>query len=634
MTNRMKRSSAAVALCVALASTAVSFTTPSVATAQDPHVDSDGDGLLDEWEINGYPSQVYNEKTGEVETHLVPIHKWGADPNHKDVFLQLNWMRPKWTASGLKCDSEAYSGSANSVARFLQCSDSDLNRFEPSRRTLRQLEQIFAENDITLHIDAGDYISPSLTNYDDARGGERVPYEYLYLDRQSLLNNFGIDDAEAIVENGLLDGATAESMAKKRTINDMRDALLKERRGVFRVGLIGDTMYRVRDTSGKWVGSRSSGVANVGLSGFYVAKHDEINDETLVRNTILHELGHTLGLYHTGATDPEPILNFFREQYSEQEAQDRTNKLPGYCSVMNYRYQGTRFDYSQAAGTPSSTVGEVQDACDPADNHFQIPSDWSALKLGAKDFGVDPTKLVSVTGEVPDEPTAEEVKRLSAPFRNGDAGFRLNRSVFNGIAVHRTDNKIVGEIENLGTQEQEFTIVATYEGGKSEVTQTVNTKKTVEIPITDAAALKGPAADVQIQIFNAKGEETFDSTYKVPVLDLTRDQFDAALEQLRADESISDDVKKLAAQRFTPEAQPMPASQPTMLRAKPAATVKAELKPAEPTAPASKPVASKPSQPSGSSSISDLAGAIIGAILALTGIGSAVAGWWFSQINR
>lgn len=633
MTNRMKRSSAAIALCVTLASTAASFATPSVATAQDANVDSDGDGLLDEWETNGYPSQVFNEKTGEVETHLVPIHKWGADPHHKDLFLQLNWMKPKWTANGLKCDSEAYAGGAEGVARFLQCSDSDLNRFEPSRRTLRQLEQIFAENDITLHIDAGDYISPSLTNYDDARGGEKVPYEYLYLDHQALIKTFGTDDAEVIVRNGWLDEETAQAMAKKHTINEMRDELLRERRGVFRVGLIGDTMYRARNAAGEWVDSRSTGVANMGLSGLYVSKHDGINDEALVRNTILHELGHTLGLYHTGATDPEPILNFFREQYPEQVAQDRTNKLPGYCSVMNYRYQGTRFDYSQDDGMPSSTVGEITDGCNPADNAFKIPSDWSSLTIGAKDFGVDPTKLVSVTGEVPDEPTAEEVKRLSAPSRNGDAGFRLKRSVFNGIAVHRTDNKIVGEIENLGTQEQEFTIVATYEGGKPEVSRTVATTEEIEIPIEDAAALKGPAADVQIQIFNAKGEETFDSTYKIPVLDLTRDQFDAALEQLRADASISDDVKELATKRFTPETQPSPASQPETFRAKPAATVKAEAKPAAPSSAAATTIVAKPSQQGGSNSISDLVGAIIGGILALIGLGSAIAGWVLHQNN-
>ena len=632
MTNRMKRSSAAIAMCVALVSTAASFATPSVATAQNANVDTDGDGLLDEWEINGYASQVYNEKTKEVETHLVPIHRWGADPNRKDVFLQLNWMRPKWTASGLNCDTDSYLGSGDGVARFLQCADSDLNRFEPSRRTLRQLEQIFAENDITLHIDAGDYISPSLTNYDDVRGGEKVPYEYLYLDRQALINTFRTDDADTIVKNGWLDEETAASMAKKRTINEMRDELLKERRGVFRVGLIGDTMYRARNAAGEWVDSRSTGVANVGLSGFYVSKHDAINDETLVRNTILHELGHTLGLRHTGATDPKPILHLFRERYPEQEAQERTNTLPGYCSVMNYRYQGTRFDYSQADGMPSSAVGEVQDTCDPADNQFQIPSDWSSLKLRARDFGVDPTKLVSVTGEAPDEPTAEEVKRLSAPSRNGDAGFRLKKSVFNGIAVHRTDNKIVGEIENLGTQEQEFTIVATHQGGKSSVTQTVRTKEKVEISIEDTAALKGPAADVQIQIFNAKGEETFDSTYNIPVLDLTRDQFDAALEQLRADASISDDVKKLATTRFTPEAQPVPASQPAALRTKPAETVPAGAKPAAPNT-AAKPITSNADQQGRSASTADLVGAIIGAILALIGLGSAITGWVFHQNN-
>ena len=144
---------------------------------------------------------------------------------------------------------------------------------------------------------------------------------------------------------------------------------------------------------------------------------------------------------------------------------------------------------------------------------------------------------------------------------------------------------------------------------------------------------RGPAADVQIQIFNAKGEETFDSTYKIPVLDLTRDQFDAALEQLRADASISDDVKKLATTRFTPEAQPSPASQPETFRAKPAATVKAEAKPAAPSSAAATTTVAKPSQQGGSNSISDLAGAIIGGILALIGLGSAIAGWVFHQNN-
>ena len=157
--------------------------------------------------------------------------------------------------------------------------------------------------------------------------------------------------------------------------------------------------------------------------------------------------------------------------------------------------------------------------------------------------------------------------------------------------------------------------------------------ETVEIPIEDAAALKGPAADVQIQIFNAKGEETFDSTYKIPVLDLTRDQFDAALEQLRADASISDDVKELATKRFTPETQPSPTNQPETFRAKPAATVKAEAKPAAPSSAAATTTVAKPSQQGGSNSISDLVGATIGGILALIGFGSAIAGWVFHQNN-
>ncbi len=233
----------------------------------------------------------------------------------------------------------------------------------------------------------------------------------------------------------------------------------------------------------------------------------------------------------------------------------------------------------------------------------------------------------------PQEPTIEELKKTSATANNGEAGFRLSQSVYNGIISHRKDNKLVGEIENLGVEDQEFTIVATYPGGKSEVSRTVTTTEEIEIPIKDTAALKGPTTEVQIQIFNRKGEATFDSTYKIPVLDLTCDQFDAALEQLRADASISEDVKKLATTRFTREPQPSPASQPETFRAKPTATVKAEAKPAAPSSAAATRTVSKPSQQGGSNTISDLVGAIIGGILALIGLGSAIAGWVFHQNN-
>jgi hypothetical protein len=47
--------------------------------------DTDGDGLLDSWETSGYD----HDGDGTVD---VPIHKRGANPKHKDIFIAYAWM--------------------------------------------------------------------------------------------------------------------------------------------------------------------------------------------------------------------------------------------------------------------------------------------------------------------------------------------------------------------------------------------------------------------------------------------------------------------------------------------------------------------------------------------------------------
>jgi len=47
--------------------------------------DSDGDGLLDDWEINGLDAN----RDGKID---VPLNKYGATPDHKDLFVELDWM--------------------------------------------------------------------------------------------------------------------------------------------------------------------------------------------------------------------------------------------------------------------------------------------------------------------------------------------------------------------------------------------------------------------------------------------------------------------------------------------------------------------------------------------------------------
>lgn len=50
------------------------------------NLDSDGDGLLDDWEINGYPVPDGNGR-------LISLASMGCNPHRKDVLVQVDWMR-------------------------------------------------------------------------------------------------------------------------------------------------------------------------------------------------------------------------------------------------------------------------------------------------------------------------------------------------------------------------------------------------------------------------------------------------------------------------------------------------------------------------------------------------------------
>lgn len=106
--------------------------------------------------------------------------------------------------------------------------------------------------------------------------------------------------------------------------NSVRNAnLASNRRGYFRYGLLAH----------RYGGLSSTGQANF-THAFMVTtacSFSGIELYTFVRNTILHELGHTLSLNHGGAVDDQfPAFCNFK---------------PNYNSVMNYRYQLDVLDY-------------------------------------------------------------------------------------------------------------------------------------------------------------------------------------------------------------------------------------------------------------------------------------------------
>ncbi|MDK8664934.1 hypothetical protein QP949_11710, partial [Corynebacterium coyleae] len=73
---------------------------------------------------------------------------------------------------------------------------------------------------------------------------------------------------------------------------DNIDEFLGERDNIFRIGVIGDQIDQ---------GNYASGISLVGDNSLFIANNRLMGSDAKLRNTILHELGHTLDLRHWGA---------------------------------------------------------------------------------------------------------------------------------------------------------------------------------------------------------------------------------------------------------------------------------------------------------------------------------------------
>jgi len=199
--------------------------------------DTDGDGLSDSVEINGYDA----DGDGRPE---VDYKKMGANPYHKDVFVEMDYM-PGELASEEELD------------RIVQ-SFADLNVTNPDGRA-----------GVNLHLDAG---SARSAKY-NLGGGNQVPHQMLSNDMES---------------SGEWANIRARNFDSAR-YNSGFDYMIW-----------GD--YYVDNKTGNRI---SSGVGLVGSPGFMVTVGktywEGANSDVRV-GTFIHELGHNLNLKH-GGTD-------------------------------------------------------------------------------------------------------------------------------------------------------------------------------------------------------------------------------------------------------------------------------------------------------------------------------------------
>lgn len=211
---------------------------------------------------------------------------------------------------------------------FLQLNwmeDGNGRSFAPSAAILQDLVDLFDAHGIALHIDAGD-VYTNIPNYGKTFGGETLAYTQNYFEGQ---------------------------VPAARLLNDI-DQRLGERQNIFRVGVIGDNTER---------GSLAVGTALVSDNAFYVAA-GKLETQEQLRNAILHELGHTLGLRHSGAREATGTVH------------TSTPVNPDYRSVMNYQYLTSTFNYSEKPYTVTGAEGPVE-----------VPADWDALQLRTQRLG-------------------------------------------------------------------------------------------------------------------------------------------------------------------------------------------------------------------------------------------------------
>ncbi len=262
--------------------------------------DTDGDGLLDGWEVQGY-------RNGRL---FEPLHMYGADPLRKDIFVEIDWM--------LTAD-----GSSTENARLAYQAAVDITRvFEDSGTGIRihfdlgaDIESLLAPEEIDDAFDTDAFAATLDT-------AKLIPF------RESFPSRPGCAQAEG--QLSLYNLYTHSQYFRSARRNLFYYVIIAEQeRPTQAEPSLGDASFNAfvddfSDESARFAGLRPTGVHAILVYRRPLHSVDAETQRFRFSSALLHELGHAFGLGHGG------VLANGRW--------DNSNDRANYVSVMNYRY--------------------------------------------------------------------------------------------------------------------------------------------------------------------------------------------------------------------------------------------------------------------------------------------------------
>lgn len=279
-------------------------------------VDADADGIPDSAEVSG----------GTFAG--LDLYAMGARTNQRDIFIEVDYMNS--TDPGVI----------------------------PRSESLTKVVAAFSAQNIAVHFDSGILFSPSFSqiSFNLGQGSNMVPYEKCVTFDQT---------------------TCTQNTSSRRSIWDWKDEYFDlRRRSVFHYLLFGNSQLANGAAGPSGLGELPGNdyIITMGNWGFATSPGVPINQLiNMQASTVMHELGHNLGLQHGGNED--------------------VNYKPNYWSIMNYLYQLNglasdptastayqRWRYNNGNGTPVP-CSMVNSRCDSTSQFVMSYSNGSGSSL-------------------------------------------------------------------------------------------------------------------------------------------------------------------------------------------------------------------------------------------------------------